>query len=237
MDYRADRTALIFDKTMITKASLLTLCLLVLNSFSFAQQREVLTNQKVIDLVKMGLTEPLIVQKIKISDCRCDTSTAAIAKLKAARVSDAVIIAMMNSSGAGYSDSAPTVQQSLPAPQERSKPEPVAEKPTPADASERALRQITEPGIYLFENGQMKAIEASVFSGGKINPLLGTLTYGIKKTSWRAKVRGKNANTKISTPLPVFYFVFNPEYKNSGATMAGLFWGMPATSPNEFMMV
>ena len=100
------------------------------------------------------------------------------------------------------------------------------------------LSQISEPGIYLLENGEMKAIEPSVFSGTKMNPLLGAMTYGIKKTKYKAKVRGRSANLQTSNSQPVFYFVFNPDYKNSGAVMAGnLFWGMPATSPAEFMLV
>lgn len=61
-------------------------------------KREILTNAKIVELVRMGLSEALIVAKINRSDCQCDTSTTAIGKLKIARVSDAIIMAMMNSS-------------------------------------------------------------------------------------------------------------------------------------------
>src|SRR5690606_10703149 len=75
-------------------------------------------------------------------------------------------------------------------------------------------------------------------SGSKMNPMLSGLTYGIKKSSYKAKVRGSSSNYQAKTARPQFYFVFNPEIGNSGATMAGSIWlGLPATSPNEFMMV
>ncbi|MBK6750564.1 MAG: hypothetical protein IPG67_11280 [Acidobacteria bacterium] len=173
-----------------------------------------MTNTKIIELVRMGLGDALIIAKIKRSVCKCDTSTASIGKLKAAKISDSIIMAMMESSAgpietpkAKFEDKVITI------------PTQAAAKPsteTVVDAGPKALNQIKEPGIYLFENERMSVIEASVFSGGKINPILGTITYGIKKTKWRAKVRGKSANLQVSTAQPVFYFVFNPDYKNSG---------------------
>jgi len=200
---------------------------IVANGISGQSQREILNNAKIIELVRLGLSEALIVEKIRQSDCKCDTSTTELARLKSAKVSDAIIIAMMESSRA-YSDSASVTAQN-----EQNKPVRTVETDNSADPKE--LRELSEPGIYLFENGKMQGIEASVFSGAKMNALWGTLTYGIKKTKWKAKVRGKNANMQTTSSQPVFYFVFNPELKNSGATMAGL-WGL-ATSPNEFLMV
>lgn len=214
------------------------LCLsAILVNFHFSQAKpEILTNEKIIQLLKIGLSEDVIVEKIRQSECRCDTSTSALAKLKAAKVSDAVILAMLNSAPGSYSES--------PSPTNRRNTEnkievetvPVPDKKSSRGA-EALLRRIAEPGIYMYENGEMKQIEPSVFSGSKTNPLMGVMTYGIKKTKFRAKVRGKSANMQTSNGQPEFYFVFNPEYKNSGATMAGLFWGMPATSPAEFMLV
>lgn len=200
----------------------------------FAQaSRETLTNAKIIEMVRLGLGETLIVAKINRSDCQCDTSTAAITKLKVARVSDEIIMAMLNASPEGFSETQPKKSKSAEDQEEIAAEKPI-QKTSVVTAGPKALSQIREPGIYLFENGEMKGIEPSVFSGGKINPLMSTLTYGIKKTKWRAKVRGKSANLQTSNSQPVFYFVFNPEYKNSGAAMAGNMWlGLPATSPND----
>lgn len=216
-------------RRFLTLTILLATFLLVTSPTLYTQsKREVLTNEKIIELVRLGLGEALIIEKIRQSECQCDTSTTALPKLKAAKVSDQIIMAMLNSSADPTSSNPKNNNddKNTPAVDPNASPE------------TKALSQISEPGIYLFENGEMKAIEPSVFSGSKMNPLWGSLTYGIKKTKYRAKVRGKSANMQTSDSQPVFYFVFNPDYKNSGATMAGgLWWGMPATSPAEFMLV
>lgn len=190
-------------------------------------QIETLNNQKVIDMIKLGLSEQLIVAKISKSRCDCDTSTAAIAKLKAARVTDAIIMAMIEHSGSNYSESSPSPVR----PHDKA-----AESSSTPRADSAALRQMSEPGIYLFDDGKATQIEPTVFSGTKANFLKGALTYGIMKSKFKAKIRQSSANLKAGS-TPVFYFVFSSEYRNSGATMAGGWYGMPATSPAEFVMV
>ena len=190
--------------------------------------RETLNNQQIIELSRLGLGEVVIVAKVQQSVCECDTSVAAISKLKAARVSDAVIVAMLNNTPAAQpsSTSGNEVRRGhLPDKQ-------------PVRTSEAPLSRLTEPGIYLYDEGQLTTMEPSIFSGSKMNPLMSGLTMGIMKTKLRAKVRGRSANTQVRGQAPTFYFVFSTEYKNSGAVMAGTsFWGMSATSPAEFMLV
>ena len=235
------------NKTKNLLVSCILLASFLLASFPgiYAQQtkREILTNTKIIELVRLGLGEEVIIEKIRQSECQCDTSTAALAKLKTAKVSDKIIMAMFDAASEKPVTSSPS-QRNQQAPSVRVNEEsdastkPVQNNPTKSSDSNRILNQLTEPGIYLFENGKMQQFEPSVFSGSKANPLMGALTYGIKKTKFRAVIRGKSANMQTSDSQPVFYFVFNPDYKNSGATMAGnLWWGMPATSPAEFMLV
>ena len=90
-------------------------------------------------------------------------------------------------------------------------------------------------GIFFGVVGEF--FEPSAFSGAKTNVFLGAITYGLKKTKIRAVVRGKSANLQTSNSQPEFFFVFNPEYRNSGAAMAGDFYGYAATSPAEFILV
>ena len=196
--------------------------------------RETLTNAKIVELVRLGLGETLIVEKIRQSECQCDTSAVALGKLKAAKVPDAVIMAMMNPSSGGYSES----QQSNRRPENPGRPIPKSSENDSVSLapSEKALRQIAEPGIYLFENGKMQLIEPTVYSGSKTSFLGTALTYGIKKTKIRAVIRGKSANTQVTSRRPEFYFVFSREYSNSGAVMTG-FGGYSATSPAEFIMI
>jgi len=61
-----------------------------------AQQK--LTNTDIIDVTKSGLAETVIVAKIKSSPTDFDTSTAALQELKQAGISDAVLLAMVESS-------------------------------------------------------------------------------------------------------------------------------------------
>ncbi len=196
-------------------------------------KKEVLTNEKIIELVKLGLGEPIIIQKIRQSDCQCDTSTIGLSKLKAAKLSDAIILTILESGSDGQKIT-PSENKKLSSPD--------VNKVVPAEVasvslSEDEMSQLKEPGIYLSEDGLMKTIEPSVFSGTKMGTFWGGITSGIVKSKWRAKVRGNSANLRSTNSQPIFYFVFNPDYKNSGATMAGLFFGMPATSPNEFMLI
>lgn len=207
------------------KSKILLIFLLMTLTFSAFPQtgQEVLTNQKIIGLVKLGLGEEVIIEKIRHSECKCDTSTDALTKLKAAKVSDNIILAMMNTDKAG-GDSKSESEDSRKS----------GSKIT--NSGLKQIDQISEPGIYLFQDGKMQAIEPTVFSGTKANFLKGALTYGIMKSKFKAKVRQNSANLKAGKD-PIFYFVFNPDYKNSGVTMAGGWYGMPATSPAEFVMV
>jgi hypothetical protein len=58
-----------------------------------------LTNKDVLELVKAQLPADVIVAKIQASPCNFDTSPSALKDLKAAAVPDAVILAMVKSSG------------------------------------------------------------------------------------------------------------------------------------------
>jgi hypothetical protein len=226
-------------KLTISVWLILIMCLSAATTIQAQTKREILTNTKIIELVRIGLSEAVIVEKIRQSECQCDTSTTALAKLKAAKVSDRIIMAMLDAASANSVEPNPRNQKNSTAENEQAVvTNPVQNNSTKSSDSNRMLNQLTEPGIYLLENGKMQQFEPSIFSGSKANPLMGALTYGIKKTKFRAVIRGKAANMQTSNAQPVFYFVFNPEYKNSGATMAGnLWWGMPATSPAEFMLV
>jgi hypothetical protein len=212
---------------ILTKLSIFIFTVLLISTITTAQtNREVLTNIKIIDLVKLGLGEDIIVAKIRQSTCDCQTDTDSLTQLKNAKVPNSIILEMLNATSGN--------KVSVDGATEKSKTE---SAPNQTADNKSIFSRLKEPGIYLNDNGELKLIEPSVFSGTKSNFLIGVVTYGIKKTKIRATVRGKNANMIVSTTNPEFYFVFNPELQNSGSTMSGLFWGMPATSPAEFMLV
>jgi hypothetical protein len=66
----------------------------------FASAQEVLTNESVINMVKAGLPESVIVQKVQSGSKKFDTSTDGLIKLKRAGVPDKVIEAMMGAPAA-----------------------------------------------------------------------------------------------------------------------------------------
>lgn len=78
--------------------------------------QEVLTNDSVIGMVKAGLAEGVVIQKIRASQRKFDTSTDGLIKLKRAGVSDKVIEAMITgdgpapaAAGGGTSQADPTI--------------------------------------------------------------------------------------------------------------------------------
>ncbi len=212
---------------------ILSFLMITPTQLSAQTKREVLTNAKIVELVRLGLSEGIIVEKIRQSECQCDTSTTALAKLKTAKVSDAIIMAMLNSDSGSYSESQPTRKTAV----KEDEDLPLPTKSTnPNKMSNAILNQMREPGIYLYEDGKATAIEPTIYSGTKAGFLGSALTYGIKKSKIRAVVRGKSANLQVKSARPEFYFIFSREYGNSGAVMAGGFYGYAATSPAEFMM-
>ena len=60
-------------------------------------KKEILTNADMIELTKLGLSEATIIEKIRHSQHRFDTSVDALRQLKEAQVSDAVIREMISS--------------------------------------------------------------------------------------------------------------------------------------------
>ena len=58
--------------------------------------QDVLTNESVIGMVKAGLAESVIIQKIRASQQKFDTSTDGLIKLKAAGVPDKIVEAMIS---------------------------------------------------------------------------------------------------------------------------------------------
>lgn len=117
--------------------SMLLLCLLALSVV--AQNIKPIENQDVIKLTRAGLSEDVIIAKIKSSSTRFDTSTDAILQLKQAGVKDRVLEAML-------SEGKPTTQ---PAQSPTSKPNVAASKHYPA-----------EIGLYINQEGKWHELPA-----------------------------------------------------------------------------
>lgn len=74
--------------------SALFLCLLTVAAVS--QRSEVINNDRIIELVALGIGDPVLIPKINSSKIVIDASEAGLLKLKSAGVSDAVVLALMH---------------------------------------------------------------------------------------------------------------------------------------------
>jgi hypothetical protein len=87
--------------TCRTFARLIALCLLLLAATVAAQ--EMLTNDSVVAMKKAGLSDAVILAKIRSSQSKFDVSTKSLVSLKQAGLSDQVIEAMVGATGPGGS--------------------------------------------------------------------------------------------------------------------------------------
>ena len=197
---------------------LLSLCPAVIAQDGAGAGTEVLTNDKVITMVKAGLPPSLIVNKIRASKSNFNTNTDELISLQQARVPTEVINAMVEASS-----HASAVTSSI-----------GAGDVSKADPNDPAAAH--EAGIYLLleSDGKktMTQLEPSTSKQTKSGGFLASaVTYGIAKIKIKAALSGQSAALQITQPRPVFYFYF--EVKNSGLSNSSYY----ATSPNEFVLV
>jgi hypothetical protein len=153
------------------------------------QPREKLTNQDVIDMGALKLSDDVIIDKIRGAEATAfDTSVKALKTLKSANVPDAVIRVMINT-------------HSIPA-------------AAPAGASESSgLPQDTnmpqEIGVYILLKGHLTEIEPEVVGWQTGGMLKAMATGGLT----RGHINGKVTNPKSSlqVPTPVEIYIRTPE--------------------------
>ena len=175
------------------------------------QQEEVLKNSSVIELQELGLGETVIVEKIQASKCDFDVSINGLKQLKASKVPDAVIKAMLTANAyvKKNGDSASEVAGD---PNDPTSPH--------------------ESGIWLSEEKANKAkmtkLEPSVYSQAKTGGGM-FMGYGATMKS-RATIRSAHAEIETTNRRPVFYFYFEKTQSGLSDTRNS------ATSPNEFLL-
>jgi hypothetical protein len=203
-----------------TGLSLLAAVVALTAGICAAQATRKLTNHDIAELASLGLSDDVIVDKIHASGATdFDTSVDGLKALKAAKVSDTVIRAMINPHPAtlGNAGSAPDQKTA---------------KSDPNDPN-----SLHEPGIYMYANTReglkLAMLEPTVYSQGKTSGVFkAVMTYGIAKAKYKAVVQGPNANIRSSDGKMTFYFYF--EETNGGLSRAS-FGG--TTTPNEFTLL
>lgn len=202
---------------------LLCIFLQLISSPVLAQEMvEVLTNDKVVTMVKAGLPTTIILNKIRSSKTNFNTSTDELIRLQQVRLPAEIINAMVEAGNKEASISSRTG----------------AGDTTKTDPHDPASAH--EAGIYLFEEKdgkrQMTQLEPSISTQGKAGGFFkSAMTYGIAKIKSKAVLANNSARLQLNTARPVFYFYF--EIKNSGLSNSGNVYSGPSTSPNEFVLV
>ena len=148
------------------------------------------TNQEIISLVQLGISDDVIIAKIRAMSATApdsisfDTSAQGLKTLKAANVSDSVITVMINPAPARatvMAGSAPmTMDPSLPPP---------------------------EIGVYWKNGVNFVLIQGQALTNAKVGGKAGSLfTNGLRNEHWDATVDGPTSKNVVRERKPSFYF-------------------------------
>jgi hypothetical protein len=184
-------------------------------AFCAYSQNAPLTKDMIIQMVKAGLPEDVIISKIKAEANPPNFSTDDLIALKSAGVSDGVIRALVN-------------------------PAPKPESPTASGAANATLADPNDPmaahdpGIYLMitarEGGRKMVLIERAGSGRDKTAHVGraVATFGISKAQVRAEVPGPRAALRAGVK-PEFYMYFPPTGNLGSADMI--------SSPSQFSLL
>ncbi len=205
---------------------LVSLCFttLLISTKIFAQDKDMLDNQSIISLHKLGMEESVILNKIKSSECNFDVSLIGLVSLKEAGISENIINKMLDTDTRMKSDA----------------------------EAEAAYAEQHAPGIfYINPLGEEIELKSNLYSSGKTNStgrtlaqtvgsfggLGGQLITGAVNAKTKAVLPTPNAEVQIQETSPEFYFYF--ETTESGLSNTGntLLWYNVVTNPNELILI
>ncbi len=204
----------------LRSASIALLCILCVSLCSGQQPAAKMTNADVIELVGMGLSDDVVVDKINTAEATgFDTSIAGLKALKASKISDPVIRAMINSHPAAGVGAAPS------------------DSPAVTNSDPNDPISPHDPGIYMYTKdrdvARMVLLEPTEYSQGKTGGFFASsLTYGIAKVKTKAVVAGAHADVRSNYKDVAFYFYFE---ESQGETTHKRFGG--STTPKEYTLL
>ena len=206
-----------------------------------------LTVDGVIAMGQAGLSEDVIVARLRKEDKAFDLSTDDMIRLKKANLSDAVIKVMMDPKAEVKPPAQATPPVHAPAPvvvQTQLVPgviNPSGATPAVGSAASGELNDPMVPhdsGIYLFTrdvNGapKMMVLERAAYQGAKTGTVGLMLTGGLKKAKTRAVIAGPRASIRTDAS-PVFYFYFDDKAAGLGKSYFGI---ANVSNPNQFALL
>ena len=174
---------------------------------------ETLSNTSIDALIAAGMTDEIIIAKIRKNPNSFDVSTDAIIAMKQRGISPSVIAAMITGPEAVVATG----------------PRPVSDSPDPA--VDRA------PGLYLLQSwlpeAKMTRIDPTTANQTKTGGILGyALTGGIASASVKSVIPGEGARTVSNVAQPEFYLFID---EGASSLLGGSLGGR--ITPNEFSLV
>lgn len=154
------------------------------------KEKEVLTNETIIKMVKANLGETIIISKIKNSKTNFDLSTDGIIKLKEAGVGEKVIEAMM---GGGETVNKVKTQE--------------ATSPLPSSS---LMMYKGQEKVYIYKDGKLLPMQYTTakFEKGLMKAAFKsalTFGWGGSTTDERHYIPGKKSDMRITDTKPTFY--------------------------------
>jgi hypothetical protein len=177
-----------------------------------AASAEVMTNDTVLTLVKAGLSEPLIIDKINSEPCGYDVSTKSLLALKNSGLSDSLIGAMVRRCASLSQVRGISGDDSSPDPKVRHSPGIYLMSTWSTPPALLKLRPSKASGIRTTGNGSV------------VFPLITKL-----------QLTGDHSSVGILLNQPTFYFYFN--VSDSNVSDFGLENSTAAQSPDEFSLI
>jgi hypothetical protein len=189
------------------------------SSLSAYAQDAPITKDQILQMVKFGLPDDVVVSKINASATPPTISTDDLIALKSAGVGDSIIRALVSPAPkAGAAALAPAPAQTVAA---------------PADPNDPMVAH--DPGIYLLITDRaggkkMVLIERAGSGHEKTSNVWGSaFTYGIAKAKLKAEIPGPHATVRSDDAKPEFYMYFPPT-GNLGAADT-------ISSPSQFSLL
>ncbi len=150
-----------------------------------------LSNQDIVSMVQLGLSDEIVITKIRAAiatgsgSVAFDTSVDGLRALKAANVSDAVIKVMINPA-APMTPALATVASPI-----------TADPNLPSP----------EVGVYWKDGARFVLIEGRAVDQTKVGGRAGSMfTDGLRNQHWDAYLEGPTSKNVVKERLPVFYF-------------------------------
>jgi hypothetical protein len=203
---------------MKAKAFLFLPVLLLMGVATYSQTKKSLTNDDVLQMVKAGFQESMIIKAIEANETNFDVTVECIIDLKNAGVSQPIIEAML---------AAETKKRAAP-------PDTTPHNASPPDPNDP--RTPHAPGIYWFsmKPSELRLIrlEPTSYSNTKTGGVFGAaMTGGIHKAKWKAILPGPGAALRVNEPSPEFWFYFDEKPQGFGQSNP---LSAQATKPEEF---